>query len=219
MIFTQEQKDLLIGTLLGDAHMSTKTKGRTWYYVVKHSLKQKDYLFHKHALLKSICLSEPKYFEQTNGRLPKLHPGYRFNTSVHESLRFYGTMFYKLNPETDRMVRGVPTNIAKFLTPRAIAYWYMDDGYLKWSGKSNAMVLSTDSFHLHEINCLRAALSNLYGIETQLNRKNPKHEFYGYRISINEKNSLLFRALIKDHVLESMLYKLKLKDTHEKKII
>lgn len=73
------------------------------------------------------------------------------------------------------------------------------------------MVLCTDSFHVYEINRLRKALKNLYNIETQLNRKNAKLEFYGYRISINEKNSLLFRDLIKNHVIESMQYKLQKK--------
>lgn len=217
MTLTKEQKDLLVGTLLGDASMITKTKGRTWSYSIYHSLKQKDYLFHKYTLLKEICFSEPRFFEQTNGK--SLYSGYNFNTLVHDSLRFYGNMFYKVSPETGKLYRGVPINIEKFLTPRAVAYWYMDDGYLKWSGKSNAMVLCTDSFHLFEVNRLRAALNNLYGIETQLNRKNSKVEFYGYRISINEKNSLLFRSLIKDYVLESMRYKLKLKDSVELKII
>ncbi len=81
------------------------------------------------------------------------------------------------------------------------------------------MIFCTDSFHLHEVNRLRDALRSLYNIETQLNRKNPKREFYGYRISVNEKNSLLLRTLIKDHVLESMQYKLKLKDPKKINII
>lgn len=213
MTFIQEQKDLLIGTLLGDGCMSTTTQGRTWIYIGFQCTKQKEYLFHKYELLKHLCNSEPNVRYSTNGRSPKLHEGFIFKTRVHDSLRFYGNMFYKFNKETGKMVRGIPINIAKFLTPRAIAYWYMDDGYLKWSGKSDAMVFCTDSFHLYDINRLRAALNNLYGIETQLNRKDPKLEFYGYRISVNEKNSLLLRILIKDHVLESMQYKLKLKDS------
>lgn len=189
-----------------------KLKGFTWSYSGFQCTKQKEYLFHKYELLKDFCNAGPKLKYSTNGRSTILHPGYMFYTRVHYSLDFYGNMFYKFNSETCRFTRSIPVNIEQFLTPRAIAYWYMDDGYLKWRGKSNAMVLCTDSFHLDEVNILRIALKNLYNIETQLNRKDPKKDNYGYRISINEQNSLLFRALIKDYVLESMNYKLQEKN-------
>jgi hypothetical protein len=48
-------------------------------------------------------------------------------------------------------VKEVPSNIASLL-PRALAYWYMDDGALKWRGKSNAVRLCTDSFTIDDIN-------------------------------------------------------------------
>lgn len=122
MHFTQEQKDLLIGTLLGDGNMTTATKGCTWYYSAFQSFKQKEYLFYKYELLKNICNVEPQLIHKTNGRSDKLHQGYKFKTKTLDSLRFYGNMFYKLDNTTKKFIRCIPGNIEKFLTAQAIAY-------------------------------------------------------------------------------------------------
>lgn len=55
---TQEQKDLLFGTSLGDSSLSTET-GKRWRCKISHSAKQKDYIFHKYEILKPFCGSSP----------------------------------------------------------------------------------------------------------------------------------------------------------------
>ena len=215
MILTLEQKDLLIGTLLGDAWLHTSDKGRTWAYSACQPLAQKEYLFHKYNLLQNLDLNSPSRIEQIHPTLSTPLIWYRISTNIHPSLCFYGHMFFQVAPETGSLYRGVPKNIAKFLTPRALAYWYMDVGYLKWSGNSNSVVLRTDSFHLFAVNRLRVALRQLYNLETQLSHKNLNSTPYGYRISLRGKNALLFKDLIQDQVLESMQYKLKIKESKD----
>jgi hypothetical protein len=54
-----------------------------------------------------------------------------FRTYAHESLLFYENLFYIRNQEDKRS--NVCLNIHKLLTPRALAYWFMDDGSSQWS--------------------------------------------------------------------------------------
>jgi hypothetical protein len=105
------------------------------------------------------------------------------------------------------MIKDVSKNIKKYLTPCAVAYWYMDDGALKWLGRSNAMRICTESFSEHGVNRLKSALSDLYNIKTQLIRKTNQGVFVGYRLAINEKNSSPFCELIKPYLVECMRYK------------
>jgi hypothetical protein len=109
------------------------------------------------------------------------------------------------------MSKDVPKNIKLYLTPAAIAYWYMDDGALKWLGHSNAMRICTESFSEEGVYRLKSALhlieTILFNIQTQLVRKTNLGSFVGYRIAINEKNSAAFCELIKPYVIDCMCYK------------
>ena len=201
------QKNLLIGTLLGDAYLQTRTNGRTWRYDIYHSIAQKDYLFYKYAILKALCSQEPSLQQTYSKDKSKIFEGYRFLTNVDNSLRFYGNLFYTYDSTLNRFIKDVPNNIQKYLTPEAIAFWYMDDGYLKWLGHSNAMVICTDSFSEHGVIRLKNAFKNLYDIKTSLNKKSNLNVFSGYRLAINEKDSSAFRELIKPFIRTSMAYK------------
>jgi hypothetical protein len=56
------------------------------------------------------------------------------------------------------------------LTPRALAYWYMDDGALKWRGKSNAVRLCTDSF-IDDINLKKKVLETKFSLKVSLQKR------------------------------------------------
>jgi len=207
MKLNQQQKDLIIGTLLGDGNLQTETKGRQWRYRALQKAESKDYLFHKYEIFQSFCTSQPIFSEIFDERTQKTYQRWYFNTVVDDCFRHYGNLFYTFNPKTQQMVKDVPLNIELFLTPCAVAYWYMDDGALKWLGKSNAMRICTESFSEHGVIRLQKALKNLFNIETNLVRKTTHDVFVGYRLSINEKNSLKFREIIQPYLVECMKYK------------
>ena len=204
---TDEQKDLLIGTLLGDGNLQSNNKGRTWRYRALHKSDHKDYLYHKYEILKVFCGTPPSYMEILDSRTAETYSRFYFNTLTNDSFRFFGNLFYKYDLEKDLFRKDVPIIIEKYLTPRAIAYWYMDDGALKWIGKSNAMVICTESFSEMGVRRLKSALESRYQISTQLISKNLKGELLGYRLSINEKNASAFRELIKPYIIKVMAYK------------
>lgn len=207
MTLTQEQKDLLVGTLLGDGNLQTDTQGRTWRYRALQQASHSNYLDQKYKVLKDLCNTPPTSSEVVDSRTGKTSERRHFNTLVHASLRHYGNLFYTLNPITNQMTKDVPLNIEQLLTPRAVAYWYMDDGALKWLGRSNAMRICTESFSEPGVKRLQKALKNLYNIDTQLVKKTNNNRFVGYRLAINEKNSAAFRELIRPYLIHPMGYK------------
>nr|AAL34331.1 putative protein [Ankistrodesmus stipitatus] len=211
MTLTQHQKELLVGTLLGDGNLQTETRGRTWRYRAIQKAEHKDYLFHKYEILKEFCSTEPQLSRVADVRTNKTYERWMFSTKVHDSLRFYGNLFYTYDNKTQRMVKDIPVNIEKFLTPATVAYWYMDDGSLKYPGKSNALRICTESFSDDGVRRLQRALKNLYGIEASQTQKNKivngNKLPVGLRIAINERASTAFRELIEPYLVDCMKYK------------
>lgn len=204
---TQEQKDLIFGTLLGDGNLQTENGGRTWRYRAIQKAAHKDYLYHKYNIISSLCGTAPAYGEVFDERTNKTFKRFSFNTTQQTSLRFYGNMFYEYDKSTNKWVKDVPQNVEKFLTPRALAYFYMDNGALKWLNHSNAMRICTESFSYDGILRLQKAFKNLYNVETNLVKKPLKDGRVGHRMSIPEESSSTFREIIKPYLVDCMRYK------------
>nr|AYQ94868.1 hypothetical protein [Microspora sp. UTEX LB472] len=204
---TQVQKDLIFGTLLGDANLQTGSRGKTWRYRALQKSEHKEYLFHKYEILEPLCGSKPIESVVLGERSRKQIKRWCFNTLIESSLIFFGNMFYKYDPIQDKWVKNVPLKVQTFLTPRALAYFYMDDGALKWQGHSNAMRLCTESFSVEGVQRIQTSLKNLYNLETTLTKKKLKDGFVGRRIAISEKSSGAFCELIKPFLVDCMKYK------------
>jgi hypothetical protein len=205
------QKDLVFGTLLGDGNLQTSTSGKTWRYRALQKAEHESYLRHKYSVLQSFCNSPPIYGSTVDTRTKKTYTRWYFNTLVNPSLNFYANMFYRYDPKEQIWVKDVPLHVEKFLTARAIAYWYMDDGAIKYLGKSNGMRVCTERFSYKGVNRLKAALETKFGIVTTLTKKhkieNGVKVIAGYRITIPEKSSTAFRELIKPYLVDCMRYK------------
>lgn len=197
--FTQLQKDILVGCLLGNANLQTDN-GQLWRAQFLHKAIHLPYIEHKYLALKEFCNQKPLYASYYDEKTKKTYDRYSFVTITTDNFRFWGNMFYK--NQNGIWKKKVPKNIKKFLTPRALAYWYMDDGALKWQGHSNAVRLCTDSFSVSEVNLLKEALQENFQLKCSLQSKNNIN-----RISILEESYLTLRDLVLPHVLPSMYYK------------
>jgi len=196
---TPLQKDLLIGSLLGDGNLQTNT-GKTWRYRAIHKALQQTYLQKKYEILQDFCATPPSYSNVYDPRAGKCYDRWTFNTLYREEFQFYGNLFYK--QENGKWVKHVPDNIATFLTPTALAYWYMDDGALKWAGHSNAVRLCTDSFPGNEVEILKNALESNFQLDVSINKKGGAK-----RISILENSYSKLKDLILPDLLPCMYYK------------
>lgn len=118
-------------------------------------------------------------------------------------------MFYVKNSEignnknkTNNYIKIIPKNIKEYLTPFALAIWFMDDG----SRINNTVRIATNNFTYVEIQFLCDVLYEKFNIKATVN-KNGKDK--GYIIYIKRESYLIFYNLIKPYILPSMLYKLK----------
>lgn len=197
--FTQLQKDLLVGCLLGNANLKTNN-GQLWTAQFLHKAIHLPYIEHKYLVLKQFCNQKPIYASYYDEKINKTYDRYSFNTVTTDHFRFLGNMFYK--NENGIWKKHVPKNIKRFLTPTVLAYWYMDDGALKWQGHSNAVRLCTDAFSHSEVNLLKEALQENFQLKCSLQNKNNIS-----RLSILEESYSKLRDLVLPHLLPSMYYK------------
>jgi hypothetical protein len=194
------QRDIIIGLMLGDGHLETLTKGRTWRLLVEQSKKpHQDYLLHLYDVFKPFVLQEPK--EKGNNIL--------FKTITFSSFRFYGNLFYKsvdsLQSKCSKK-KIIPKNIHKYLNDRVLAYWYMDDGVKKGPNRSGKR-LHTEGFTKDEVHKLCHAL-NYLGIETTVNKQTRAGFNTTYLLNITAKGDPVFTQRIKPYIHPSMVYKL-----------
>lgn len=201
MVITKVQNDLLIGTLLGDGNCQTQTSGNTWRYRAVQKLAHQPYIFHKWEIMQNYCQSSPVLSTVVDTRTNKKYSRYTFQTIVADEFRYYGTLFYQ-KQEDQSWVKRVPPNIASLLTPQAFAYWYMDDGALKWKGKSNAVRLCTDSFTTNDINLLKKVLETKYSLKVSLQKKDSIQ-----RLCILEESYPILKDIIEPWLIPCMYYK------------
>lgn len=179
---TQRQKEILIGTILGDAYIYKMGKIQ-----VEQSVKQKEYLFWKYQELKTLAYhSLPKRVDRYDRRTGKTYGSYRF--WLRQYFRKWRDLFYegtlKVFPPTLR------------LTPLSLAVWYMDDG----SYSESMCTFSTESFSPNSLKCIQSALLRQFGLRTFM-RSNGK-------IAIHTHDHNTFFRIIRENIHESMRYKI-----------
>lgn len=186
------RKEVLFGTLLGDSSLQTYTGGNTWRACFLQADKNQLYLFHLYDVFKPWVKTPPKFHETSEG-----YKRWYFNTTVQTVCNDLAPFFYKKNK---KIVPNL-TILNEYLTPRAIAYWFMDDGSLK--SNCLAYILCTDSFSLLECKLLAQVFFDKFGIRTSFHKQRKN-----YRIYIPRSEYSKFRNLVKPYIIPSMFYKL-----------
>jgi uracil-DNA glycosylase family 4 len=112
--------DIVLGSLLGDGHIDAKRAALT----IGHSIKQEAYARYKAELLRDLS---PKVETMRVTAIAGSSTRYeiiRISTPAHRALRTLRAAFY--DPH-----KRVPAWVGEILTPRILAFWYMDDGHLR----------------------------------------------------------------------------------------
>lgn len=199
----REKRALLIAMIFGDGYVNPKG-----WIQMEHSQKQEDYVKWKNELLAYI-------FKEQKGRC-KLYYRERFDTrtnKVYKQVRCYRQHKYlKLlrrwiyTPE-----KTFTRKLLDYLTPEALAIWYMDDGNLRGSvskktGKVSSIQVSLYTHcPLEEAEVVRDYFLERWGVEFKLYRH--KNVYY---LCANTANGNKFLNIVRDHVIPSMRYKVDL---------
>lgn len=141
-----------------------------------------------------------------NKRNNNSYSSVNFATLSLPCFNYYKNLFYN----SDNL-KIVPSNIQELLTPRALAYWIMDDGSLQNKG----LHLNTYGFTNQDILKLKSALENMFGAfpsvgaegENTLKCSIHKHK-KGERIYIWGESMDVIRFHISQFMHKNMLYKI-----------
>ena len=199
------QKEILVGTLLGDATIA-KTKRVAVNVKFEQKLANKEYINHLYEIFEPYVGTPPKVRNITGGGA-KNRQSIWFRTYRHIDFKFYYDLFYIKNNSTDLRKKRVPKLIHKFLTARALAYWFMDDGsyYYNKSKKTQQKVyyLNTQSYCYEDIKILKKALKLNFNFDTNIYKDRTYYLLY-----IQPQSKDDFINLIKSFLIEIFYYKL-----------
>ena len=191
---TREQREVIVGLLLGDAHLETQNGGRTYRLKIEQSEFHQSYVTHLYGLFSGWVRTPPKAKKKIrNGRESQ---NFWFQTLSHGAFRYYAKQFY--SPRE----KQIPNLIGKLLTPRTLAYWYMDDGSIK-SKQSKGVLFNTQGFQKREV----ARLCNILNKKFDLICTERKQKD-GYQIYVSGKSLSKFKKLVGPYIIPEMNYKI-----------
>lgn len=189
-MLSQRQKELIIGSLLGDGYL--EKRGESVRFVFCQSERRRFYVEWKYRLLKNLASEPIKRYEYVEKRTGRKYSFYIFKTLTHPWFKKLYGKFY----QNERKV--VPEDIKHMFTPFVVAVWYMDDGSLS----KGAPVFNTHIYSVGDQFKLLRALRKFY-IVANLNRDRGSH-----RIRVLKRCAARFANLVRPYTLPEFLYKL-----------
>jgi uracil-DNA glycosylase family 4 len=182
-------RDVVCGTLLGDGHLNASSS----YLYMGHSARQSEYARFKAELLAEL---EPRTEELLVAAVAggaRVYPTIQVRTLAHRALRVLRSEFY------DRGTKIVPAWLTDGLNERMLAFWFMDDGYMRIRPpRQPSAEIATVGFAEEDLQALLSALRRL-GLAAQALRG---------RIHFNVENSRALSEKIASYVPPSMRHKL-----------
>ena len=202
---TQRQRAILVGVLLGDGHLETSDKRKTYRLKIEHSIKQKEYVDWLYNEFKpwvgKIPQSRVRTYRFPQGTTGE-HTAYGFTTYAHGAFRFYGQQFYTKDGK-----KHIPPLIRKLLTPLSMAVWYLDDGSVK-SNRHRTFIIHSHGYTKSDLERVQIVFEQL-GIHISLHRQIRATGVY-WRIYILSESAEKFFAIMGSIIdgIPSMRYKL-----------
>jgi recombination protein RecA len=204
----KNDRSILLGMLLGDGclkrkHHTKKDGSESVYYeyVLCHSIKQKDYLEHKLNIFHRIMGGKRPSIHKEKS---KLGESVRFSR-CHKSFRILHKYLYSKNNK-----KYITERVLNYLTPEAIAIWYMDDGGVKPSFRPDGtvsscqMILSTYC-PPEEADLILGYFSSKWDIWGAKKLHKKSNSWY---LVFNTKEGKKLEELISPYIIPSMSYKL-----------
>ena len=192
-----EVKEILIGILLGDAHIVRRTSTANSRIVyAQTAVRHKEYFDYVLSFFLPFCVKhyKPQSRIVKDNRTKKTYSAISFTTMQLPCFNEYRELFYELN------VKIVPANIYELLTPRGLAFTLMDDGSKHGSG----MHISVYGFTNTDLDKLMFTLQDKFNLKCSIhyNRDNKP------RIYIFKESMDILITLVKPYFIKEMVYKL-----------
>jgi hypothetical protein len=187
------QKHVLVGILLGDACLETQNGGATYRLKIEQCAAHERYVQSLYELFRAWVLTPPRARRVRSGGSESTN--LVFQTVSHPALRFYAHQFY------DGPSKRVPKLIHRWLTPRGLAHWYMDDGSMK-SSQSKGVIFNTQGFGRQDVDRLIDVLAAKFGLQASRRKQSEGDQIY-----VSGNSFETFFDLIGKYVTDDMRHK------------
>ena len=191
---TKTQKNVLIGTVLGDA--TIEKNGKHSRLRISQKSANKDYVFWKYNVFKEFCSKKPILESRVDKRTGKISKQWKFSTCSLPVFDNYQVQFYGSGKKS--ITKEILSSIT---SPLTLAVWYMDDGHKREDCK--ALRLNTQCFSRNENVLLAEHLRKKFKVLARLH-KVKKAMFCLY---IPARASKHFLSLVQKYMVNSMEYK------------
>ena len=128
---TGDLLSVLVGSMLGDGHLKRSDGPRTASFVESHATDQKNYLLWKWNVWgnRALGVKERPPYKSTH------QPSIGFSTHYSTDLYPWWEMFYGHGQRTPKgsLHKLFSDGVLPYMTPLALAIWYMDDGTLLYN--------------------------------------------------------------------------------------
>ncbi len=193
---TSEQKSILFGTILGDGYLQ-KTGKKNARLRLEHGKKQKEYILWKAKKLERLFQGKPKYLERVHPVSKRKYCYWRHQSQSTPYLGKLREIFYSGKSGEKK----IPKKIEKYLSPLALAVWYMDDGYYYLRDRCGYLYLGNVT--QEEASLVSQAMLKKFKIKTKIKQKKK-----GYAVYFPPSEMIKLKKLIKSHILDYFNYKL-----------
>jgi len=192
ILISQEEHDLVIGSLLGDASIRQREKNSCFRF--SHSIKQKDYAEFKKNLIREFSISEFREVKR-NFKTHFIH-AIDFSTKTHPIFNYYRTLFYKNN------IKTITKEILNQINARSLAIWICDDG--SYETKQGYIILCTNAYSLEEHELMKHFLKAKFELNPTIGFRDEKY----YYLRFKQEDSRRLIEIIRPYIPECMKYKL-----------
>lgn len=191
---SDEQKQLLVGSLLGDGNMHINKAGDSARFKEAHCLRQKAYLTWKQTILLPFAYRiRPENKRLQDGRIAE---GCVFVTCFHPVFVPAYRSFYR-----EDGVKVLPSGLMETITPFSLAVWYMDDGHLADATADGIFTLAS-AFPEAEVASIAETLNSRFCLDIEP-RWSPDSSLFILWIHNKDK----FFDVVGKHIHPSMSYK------------
>lgn len=194
---SEEEKQIILGSLLGDGCISPNKYNTQHYFVFGHSEAQKEY-----CIWKTIKLQKLMYYwqsfnkvKETDKRNNKVYYAYRSLSKELNIFTYYFNRWY--SKENNRNIKHVCREDLFQLDALGLAIWFQDDGF---RDKSSGYCISTQCFSSEDLSLFKEYFLEKWKIEINIRKDKT--------IYIPTKYKNLFTKIIKPYICDCCKYKL-----------
>lgn len=221
-MITDKITKTIIDFTLGDGSISRSSASSNARFKLEHSLKQRDYLWHKVGILNELGITGKEVqSERTLKGRSTVYQMITYECHVHPSI----TTAYKWCYNSGR--KTIDKALIRQLDDKSLAYWFMDDGsgpktytsiskinntryvYTYAAPKIEHYSFSTYNCTLDELKLLQDWLLGAFNVKTRLKLdKRVKTCLGAFLVTCGIDNKDTLRKAIEPNIIPSMRYKI-----------